>query len=218
MGGPAGSSGSHDRTRPDAQQAVPGGPSQAAAGMVITAARTVADPPRSASDPAGGWLIPQASPPGPDPARAGLDDRAVAASARDTSQTGSGMTGDATEPLPVAGDPGRALPGQLARFGELAGRDLSARAFAALRARGAYDPQRPRRRRELPAADRRGTTRDAQPAGRHHWRSPACRSRRDGGSRTIRATRRLSVPAVGTAAAPVAAKPSPCSGTAPPRR
>ena len=33
------------------------------------------------------------------------------------------MTGDATEPLAVVGDPGRALPGQIARFGELAGRD-----------------------------------------------------------------------------------------------
>jgi hypothetical protein len=49
------------------------------------------------------------------------------------------MAGEATEPL---GDPARGLPGQIARFGELASRDLSARAFAALRARGAYDPQR----------------------------------------------------------------------------
>jgi hypothetical protein len=45
-------------------------------------------------------------------------------------------------PLAAAGDPGGALPGQIARFGDLAGRDLSARAFAALLARGAYDPQR----------------------------------------------------------------------------
>jgi hypothetical protein len=52
------------------------------------------------------------------------------------------MTGDATEPLPAVGDPARALPGQIARLGELAGRYLSARAFAALRARGACDPQR----------------------------------------------------------------------------
>ena len=52
------------------------------------------------------------------------------------------MTGDATEPLAAVGDPGRALPGQIARFGELAGRDLMARAFAALRERGAYDPRR----------------------------------------------------------------------------
>jgi hypothetical protein len=49
------------------------------------------------------------------------------------------MAGEATGPL---GDPARGLPGQIARFGELASRDLSARAFAALRARGAYDPQR----------------------------------------------------------------------------
>jgi hypothetical protein len=52
------------------------------------------------------------------------------------------MTGDATEPLPALGDHGRTLPAQIARFGELAGRDLSARAVAALRARDAYDPQR----------------------------------------------------------------------------
>jgi hypothetical protein len=42
----------------------------------------------------------------------------------------------------MAGGPGRGLPGLIARFGELAGRDLSARAFAALRARGGYDPLR----------------------------------------------------------------------------
>ncbi len=52
------------------------------------------------------------------------------------------MAGEATEPLAAVGDPGRVLPGQIARFGELASRDLSARAFAALRARGASDPQR----------------------------------------------------------------------------
>ena len=52
------------------------------------------------------------------------------------------MAGEATEPLAAAGDPGRVLPGQIARFGELVSRDLSARAFAALQARGAYDPQR----------------------------------------------------------------------------
>jgi hypothetical protein len=44
--------------------------------------------------------------------------------------------------MAAIGDPARGLPGQIARFGELASRDLSARAFAALRARGAYDPQR----------------------------------------------------------------------------
>lgn len=53
--------------------------------------------------------------------------------------TGSGRAGEVTEPL---GDPARGLPGQIARFGYLVSRDLSARAFAALRARGAYDPQR----------------------------------------------------------------------------
>jgi hypothetical protein len=51
------------------------------------------------------------------------------------------MTEATTEPLAAVGD-SRALPGQIARFGELAARDLSARAFAALRARGAYDPRR----------------------------------------------------------------------------
>jgi hypothetical protein len=56
--------------------------------------------------------------------------------------TGSAMAGEATEPLPAAGDPVRALPGQIARFGELAGRDLAARAVAAASARGACDPQR----------------------------------------------------------------------------
>src|SRR5215469_1544793 len=59
----------------------------------------------------------------------------------DTSRPGSGMTEEPTEPLAAVGDPGRLLPGQIARFGDLAGRDLSARAFAALRARGAHDPQ-----------------------------------------------------------------------------
>jgi hypothetical protein len=52
------------------------------------------------------------------------------------------MAGEATEPLAAIGDPARVLPGQIARFGELASHDLSARAFAALQARGAYDPQR----------------------------------------------------------------------------
>ena len=56
--------------------------------------------------------------------------------------TGSGMAGEATGPLAAIGGPGRGLPGQIARFGELASRDLAARAVAALRARGAYDPQR----------------------------------------------------------------------------
>ncbi len=55
---------------------------------------------------------------------------------------GPGMTEASTEPLAAVGDPARALPGQIARFGELAGRDLAACAFTALRARGAYDPRR----------------------------------------------------------------------------
>jgi hypothetical protein len=54
---------------------------------------------------------------------------------------GSGLAGDVTEPLAAVGDPGRVLPGQIARFGELVGRELSARAFAALQARGARNPQ-----------------------------------------------------------------------------
>jgi hypothetical protein len=52
------------------------------------------------------------------------------------------MTEDATGPLAAAGAAVRILCGQIARFGDLAGRDLSARAFAALRVHGAYDPQR----------------------------------------------------------------------------
>jgi hypothetical protein len=56
--------------------------------------------------------------------------------------TSSGTSEDVTEPLAAVGDCDRALPVQIARFGELVGRDLSARAFAMLRERGAYDPQR----------------------------------------------------------------------------
>jgi len=55
---------------------------------------------------------------------------------------GDGLAGEHTEPPAAVGDPSRILPRQIARFGELAGRDLSARAFAALRARGARDRQR----------------------------------------------------------------------------
>lgn len=51
------------------------------------------------------------------------------------------MGRDVTEPLPAIGDPGRVLPSQIARFGELIGRELSARAFEALQARGARYPQ-----------------------------------------------------------------------------
>ena len=57
-------------------------------------------------------------------------------------EAGDGLAGERTEPLAAVGDPGRILPRQIARFGELAGRDLSARAFAALRALGARDRQR----------------------------------------------------------------------------
>ena len=48
---------------------------------------------------------------------------------------------DATEPLAAIGEAGRTLPVQIARFGSLAGRDLSARAFAALRQLDGYDPR-----------------------------------------------------------------------------
>jgi hypothetical protein len=51
------------------------------------------------------------------------------------------LAGDVTEPLAAVGDPGRVLPSQIARFGELVGRELSARASAALQARGARSPQ-----------------------------------------------------------------------------
>ena len=57
-------------------------------------------------------------------------------------EAGVGLAGEPTEPLAAVGDPGRILPRQIARFGELAGRDLSARASAALRAPGARDRQR----------------------------------------------------------------------------
>ena len=76
--------------------------------------------------------------------------------AGDADGTRSATAGEATEPLPAVGHPARALPGQIARFGELAGRDLAARAFAAASARGACDPQRHGAARELSAADRRG--------------------------------------------------------------
>ena len=87
------------------------------------------------------WTAPAGRPGGPGSAGV-AGSAAAAASHTDASGDGSGMTGDATEPLAVVGDPGRALPGQIARFGELAGRDLMARAFAALRERGACDPRR----------------------------------------------------------------------------
>lgn len=48
----------------------------------------------------------------------------------------------ATEPLSAIGNPVLELPGQIARFGDLIGRELSARALAAWRASEARDPQR----------------------------------------------------------------------------
>ena len=51
------------------------------------------------------------------------------------------MARDVTEPLPAIGDQDCVLPSQIARFGELIGRELSARAFEALQARGARYPQ-----------------------------------------------------------------------------
>jgi hypothetical protein len=52
--------------------------------------------------------------------------------------------------MTAAGRAACLLAFQIARFGELAGRDLSARAFAALRARGAGDPRRPGQARSCP--------------------------------------------------------------------
>ena len=53
---------------------------------------------------------------------------------------GSSVTDDVTEPLAAVGAAGRVLPRQIARFGDLLGRELSARAFAARRERDDYDP------------------------------------------------------------------------------
>jgi hypothetical protein len=61
---------------------------------------------------------------------------------------------DVTEPLAAVGETGHVLPVQIARFGDLAGRDLSARAFAALRERDGHDPRR------------HGDDRDYQPLSR----------------------------------------------------
>jgi len=47
---------------------------------------------------------------------------------------------DVTEPLAAVGQASRMLPVQIARFGNLAGRDLSARAFAARRERDGSGP------------------------------------------------------------------------------
>lgn len=85
----------------------------------------------------------------------GRQDRTVPPSAPSGSAlSGSSLAQDVTEPLPAIGAADRTLPGQIARFGNLAGRDLSARAFATLRASGSYDPRR------------HGDTRDCQPLSR----------------------------------------------------
>jgi hypothetical protein len=60
----------------------------------------------------------------------------------DGSRPGSQVADAPTQPLPVVSGPGGMLAAQLARFGELVGRDLSARASGALRVRRAYDPAR----------------------------------------------------------------------------
>ena len=53
---------------------------------------------------------------------------------------GSSVAEDVTEPLAAVGHTGSVLPAQIARFGELAGRDLSARAVAARPERDVLDP------------------------------------------------------------------------------
>jgi len=57
-----------------------------------------------------------------------------------TGPAASSVAEDVTEPLAAVGEAGRMLPVQIARFGNLAGRDLSARAFAARRERDGSDP------------------------------------------------------------------------------
>ncbi len=54
---------------------------------------------------------------------------------------GPGIAEDVTEPLAAVGETGPVLPVQIARFGNLVGRDLSARAFAARREQDGYDPR-----------------------------------------------------------------------------
>jgi hypothetical protein len=59
----------------------------------------------------------------------------------DLGPAGSSVAADVTEPLAAVGEIGHVLPVQIARFGDLAGRDLSARAFAAQRERDGDDPR-----------------------------------------------------------------------------
>jgi hypothetical protein len=84
-----------------------------------------------------------------------------------------GVTGDVTRSLAAAAGFGRGLAGQIARFGELAGRDLSARAVAAPRAGGAYQPLTAGEKLEMLAlrAAVTGNPRLAAPAGAADARS-----------------------------------------------
>lgn len=58
-----------------------------------------------------------------------------------TGQTARSAGEDVTEPLAAVGETSRVLPVQLARFGILAGRELSARALAARHQRDGRDPR-----------------------------------------------------------------------------
>jgi hypothetical protein len=58
-----------------------------------------------------------------------------------TGQAARGVAEDVTEPLAAVGETGRVLPVQIARFGDLAGRDLLARALAARNQRDGRNPR-----------------------------------------------------------------------------
>jgi hypothetical protein len=58
-----------------------------------------------------------------------------------TGQAVRSVAEDVTEPLAAVGETGRVLPVQIARFGDLAGRDLLARALAARHQRDGRDPR-----------------------------------------------------------------------------
>jgi hypothetical protein len=58
-----------------------------------------------------------------------------------TGQAARSVAEDVTEPLAAVGGTGRVLPVQIARFGNLAGRDLLARALAAQRRPDGRDPR-----------------------------------------------------------------------------
>jgi hypothetical protein len=160
------------------------------------------------------WTAPAGRPGGPGSAGV-AGSAAAAASHTDASGDGSGMTGDATEPLAVVGDPGRALPGQIARFGRTGRpRPDGARVRGAAGARS-LRPAAPRRRPDRPAADQRGAARDGHVAGGHHRRSPPCCYCAPGGHRAIRAGRPA---AAGPTAAPATTSPAPRRWAPPPRR